>query len=100
MNQPLELPARPVASPVDYAAWQKGYLPPAEHVLIDQLHFRGARVALASDWGDEYAMWLVYRGKHPHALKPEVRKAILEMLALAFKDNEPEPPPVSSPMQE
>jgi hypothetical protein len=82
-------PIRPVLSPVDYAAWNRGYMPPAEHILIDQLHFRGAKIALASDWGDEYAMWLVYRGTNPRELKPHARKAILEMLALAFKDNEP-----------
>lgn len=51
----------PVLSIVDYAAWEKGYMPPSEHVLIDQLSYRGARVVMSSDMGDS-AYWLVVRG--------------------------------------
>jgi hypothetical protein len=52
-------------SPVDYEAWGKGYMPPSEHVLIDQLAYRGARVISSSDSGrpDGPAYWLVVRGK-------------------------------------
>lgn len=55
----------PVLSVVDYAAWEKGYMPPSEHVLIDQLAYRGARVVMSSDFGDQ-AYWLVMRGERLH----------------------------------
>lgn len=79
---------------VDYDAWNKGYTPPSEHVLIDQLAYRGARVVLASDWGEPGAFWIVMRGKRP---SPAVRKAMREMLEIMF-DEEPEtadPPEVA-----
>ena len=49
---------------VDYEAWKRGYMPPSEHVLIDQLSYRGATVNQSSDWG-EYAFWIVTRGFRP-----------------------------------
>ena len=55
---------RPVLSVVDYEAWNKGYCPPSEHVLIDQLSYRGAKVVLSFDYGDQ-AFWVVIRGKRP-----------------------------------
>lgn len=67
-------------SVVDYKAWEKGYMPPSEHVLIDQLSYRGARVVLGSDWG-ELAMWVVVRGPMPNR---EVRKAMCAMIEMAF----------------
>lgn len=57
-----EVRYRYVLSPVDYEAMRKGYSPPSEHILIDQLQFRGARVICGSDMG-ETAYWLVMRGK-------------------------------------
>lgn len=41
---------------VDYDAWKRGYMPPSEHVLIDQLAYRGARVVMGSDFGDHGAL--------------------------------------------
>lgn len=70
-----------VESVVDYKAWEKGYMPPSEHVLIDQLAYRGARVIQSSDWGEAGAVWVVVRGNTPNAA---VRKAMRELLAMAF----------------
>jgi hypothetical protein len=67
---------------VDYEAWRKGYMPPSEHVLIDQLAYRGARVIHGSDWG-KFAIWVVMRGTIPNS---KVRKAIWEMVHLALED--------------
>ncbi len=50
-----------VLSIIDYAAWEKGYMPPSEHILIDELSYRGARVVMSSDMGG-LAYWLVVRG--------------------------------------
>lgn len=75
---------------VDYDAWKRGYTPPSEHVLIDQLAYRGARVIMASDWGeDRPAIWLVMRGKTPNRA---IRNAIRKMLDLAMDDSEPGEP--------
>lgn len=71
---------------VNYDAWKAGYTPPTEHILIDQLAYRGARVIMMSDWGDDGAYWIVTRGK---ILSPAVRKQIrlaLEMME-ADEDN-------------
>lgn len=51
----------PALSPVDYDAWQRGYMPPSEHILIDELAYRGARVVCSSNGGD-IAFWLVVKG--------------------------------------
>lgn len=50
---------------VDYEAWGKGYTPPSEHILIDQLAYRGALVNTSSNLGD-CAFWLVTRGFKLH----------------------------------
>ena len=76
--------SRPILSVVDYAAWERGYMPPSEHVLIDQLAYRGARVKFASDWGKDGAIWVVMRGDRKWSR--EVRKKILEMADLFFQD--------------
>lgn len=47
---------------VDYAAWKKGYTPPCEHVLIDQLAYRGARVVSMSRVANNFSWWLVVNG--------------------------------------
>ena len=63
----MELKQR-IATVVDYDAWKRGYMPPSEHVLIDQLAYRGATVNTATDLGD-YAFWIVTRGFRPHGDK-------------------------------
>lgn len=74
----------PVLSVVDYAAWGKGYMPPSEHVLIDQLAYRGARVALMCDHADAGAFWVVVRGKN---LTPAMRKHMRETMELWFEED-------------
>lgn len=70
----------PMLSVVDYGAWERGYMPPSEHVLIDQLSYRGARVVMSSDYGD-VAFWLVIRGKTPTGKRNlALRKMIEEWL--------------------
>lgn len=71
----------PVLSVVDYAAWEKGYMPPSEHILIDQLAYRGARVVMSADYGPDEAYWLVVRGKKITGRQLlTVRKAIADAL--------------------
>jgi hypothetical protein len=72
------------ASVVDYAAWERGYTPPSEHILIDQLAYRGARVMMMSDFGDDLgAVWVVIRGK---ALTPAMRRSMRHMLEVFTDD--------------
>lgn len=80
---------------VDYDAWNRGYSPPSEHVLIDQLAYRGARVVLGCDLGTGGAFWVVMRGKRPNAA---VRKAMREMMELVFEDEPETPAAESSPL--
>lgn len=47
---------------VDYDAWQRGYMPPNEHVLIDALAYRGARVVASSHIVRGNGWWLVVQG--------------------------------------
>lgn len=54
----------PVVSVVDYEAWARGYMPPSEHILIDELSYRGARIVSSSS-APEGAWWLVVRGHVP-----------------------------------
>jgi hypothetical protein len=68
---------KPVATVVDYEAWNRGYMPPSEHILIDQLSYRGAKVIMSTDLGDN-AWWFVIRGKRPS--KENMRK-IFDLLA-------------------
>lgn len=75
---------------VDYAAWNKGYMPPSEHILIDQLAYRGARVIHGCDLGDHGACWVVVRGKIPNRM---VRKLMRELMDMVFED-EPQKPEV------
>lgn len=83
-----EAPARPPATVVDYDAWKRGYTPPSEHILIDQLAYRGARVIMSSDWGAQGAVWVVVRNLNPDG---KCRKHLRELLYLAFPE-EPGPP--------
>jgi hypothetical protein len=50
---------------VDYEAWNRGYMPPSEHVLIDKLSYRGARVQLSTPVSREHQIWVVIEGP-PH----------------------------------
>lgn len=61
-------------------------MPPSEHVLIDQLAYRGARVVLGCDHAEAGAFWVVVRGK---ALTPKMRKHMRDMMAIWF-DEEPD----------
>jgi hypothetical protein len=79
-----EASKRPVLSVVDYDAWNRGYMPPSEHILIDQLAYRGARVKMSSDWGDDGAIWIVIRGKE---LTREMRLSMRQMLEIFMKDD-------------
>lgn len=81
----------PVLSVVDYASWEKGYMPPSEHILIDALSYRGAKIALSSDNGDgKGAFWFVIRDKRPSR---KAMRAIMEMLLTCFEDEPEEPTP-------
>jgi len=71
---------------VDYDAWKRGYMPPSEHVLIDQLAYRGARVIHGSDLGESGAVWVVIRGKIPNR---HVRKLMRELMCMVFEDDPP-----------
>lgn len=51
-----------VLSPVDYDAASRGYMPPSEHLLIDELQFRGARVSFSSGIDPDATWWLVTKG--------------------------------------
>lgn len=82
-------PERPPSSVVDYEAWKRGYTPPSEHILIDQLAYRGARVVMSSDWGEELgAIWVVVRGR---TLDRIARNQLRELIGRAFPD-EPSAP--------
>lgn len=85
--------SRPVLSVVDYEAWRKGYLPPSEHILIDALSYREAKVLTGCDWGD-FAFWIVVRGKRP---RREVMKKIHELLTIEADFFEPETPEQTEP---
>lgn len=78
MGEVQQLPVKRVLSPVDYEAWGKGYMPPSEHVLIDQLQYRGARIILGSDMG-ETAYWLVMRGPGPKSKQVLAIMKLIEM---------------------
>jgi len=76
-----------VLSVVDYEAWRKGYLPPSEHVLIDQLSYRDAKVLTGCDFED-YGFWVVIKGERP---RREIIKKIIELLSIEVDFYEPEP---------
>ncbi|GIK47973.1 MAG: hypothetical protein BroJett013_06700 [Alphaproteobacteria bacterium] len=47
---------------VDYNAWQRGYMPPSEHILIDALAFRGAKVRASTHLREGHGWWIVTQG--------------------------------------
>lgn len=83
MNKPVSV--------VDYDAWGRGYMPPSEHILIDKLSYRGARVQISTPISREHQIWVVVEGP---PMTNKQRKAIREMVNLWFKD---EPEPESAP---
>lgn len=87
------MPHPPVLSVVDYAAWEKGYLPPSEHILIDKLAYRGARVVLSTWLGGDGQLWVVLEGK---PLTNRQRKLLREMITLWFDDEEEAKPTEAS----
>lgn len=69
---------------VDYDAWKRGYMPPSEHVLIDQLAYRGARVVMSTDFGDHGAVWIVTRDVQK--LSAPVRRALREQIEYILEE--------------
>ncbi|GAB6842400.1 hypothetical protein HNR00_003608 [Methylorubrum rhodinum] len=67
----------PVFSPVDYDAWSRGYTPPSEHVLIDALQFRRAKVQMSTSVGRGGQVWVVYSGP---AFNSKARRHLLAMM--------------------
>ena len=53
---------KPVLSVVDYEAWNKGYMPPSEHRLIDALSYRGASVKASASLKEGSGWWFVVQG--------------------------------------
>jgi hypothetical protein len=49
---------------VDYDAWRRGYMPPSEHVLIDKLAFRGAKVIYSTPTSKKGQIWIVVEGQN------------------------------------
>lgn len=76
-----------VESVVDYAAWYKGYMPPGEHVLIDALSYRGAKIVLSSCSSDT-GYWLVVKG-HPR-FKGKKLRALMEQIENVLREIEEE----------
>lgn len=62
MSKPERVwPSQTPASPVDYGAWRRGYMPPSEHMLIHALQFEDARVAASMNFNGS-TWWFVHGG--------------------------------------
>lgn len=82
----------PVLSVVDYDAWGRGYLPPSEHILIDKLSYRGARVLCSASTSGDNEWWFVVKGE----LTPAARRAASKTLHMQMEFlDEVEPRPVT-----
>lgn len=82
---------------VDYDAWKRGYMPPSEHVLIDQLAYRGATVNTSSDLGD-CAFWIVTRGFRPHGEKMfKIHEILHDLVIEEFKAKKAEAEKLKAP---
>ena len=80
----VKFPPNPHASPVDYDAWNRGYAPPSEHLLIHALTYDGLQVIGHSGVdGDQY--WLVTKGE-PFGDPFAVNMYLLDLLFEAPKD--------------
>lgn len=64
-------------------------MPPSEHVLIDKLSYRGARVVSSWWLGGDAQMWIVMEGGRP--LTRKQRKFMREMFALMMDDDDEAP---------
>ena len=82
------------ATVVDYEAWNRGYMPPSEHVLIDKLSYRGARVHLSTPISKDHQIWVVIEGP---PLTNKQRKKILEVMKIWFDDESEEPEAAEPP---
>lgn len=83
-------------SPVNYEAWQDGYQPPGDHVLIHNLMYEGAHV-VSSLALDGFGFWVVVRGTLA-GKKGEVFRKMLESQIEDIVEHitvEPEGPPSS-----
>lgn len=79
----------PILSVVDYAAWEKGYMPPGEHILIDKLSYRGAKVVMSFAVGKTEQVWVVLEGAPK--LSRAKRAVLLKVMRLWFEaDDEAE----------
>lgn len=79
----------PVLSIVDYAAWEKGYMPPSEHILIDKLSYRGAKVIMSFSVASNEQVWIVLEGGVK--LTNSKRKFLLEIMNTWFDLDADEP---------
>jgi hypothetical protein len=82
-----------VLSPVDYDAAHRGYTPPSEHILIDALQFRDAKVVFSSAvFGTQY--WLVIRGVPVRGRRAlAIMQAIEDTIAIMAEEPDEEPMP-------
>lgn len=77
-----------LASVVDYAAWNRGYMPPSEHILIDELSYRGAKVLMSSSSSDR-GYWLVTKGyENSKELRKIARVLAAQIAALEEAEDE------------
>lgn len=66
-------------------------MPPSEHVLIDKLSYRGAKVVMSFSVGSKEQVWIVFEGVKLNSAK---RKLMLKMMGLWFDaDEEDDPKP-------
>ncbi|HZH09892.1 MAG TPA: hypothetical protein VEZ24_05955 [Microvirga sp.] len=62
-------------------------MPPSEHILIDELSYRGAKV-IASAMGPKTGYWLVWKGPRPE--RKALKAVIMSLMELeAALDEEP-----------
>ncbi len=73
----------PKLSVVDYDAWGKGYMPPSEHRLIDELSYRDAKVAFSSSVRETH-WWLVTKGE----FNDDIAHDIIETLKIYLDGRE------------
>lgn len=76
----------PTLSVVDYDAWNKGYMPPSNHILIHKLSYEDAKVVISTSVSREHQMWIVIEGP---PLTKAARKMLREVIKIWF-DDEPE----------
>lgn len=70
----------PVLSPVDYDAWDRGYMPPTEHILIDALQFREAKVKFMTGFSPHHNMFVVVQGPDMTAKQRQQMRRVFKMM--------------------